>query len=171
MPVVVAVLVLLAALCLLNLVLVLAIMRRLREHTGHLDRLLTGRPGGGLGPGEPVPPVEVDGVPLELTGATLVGFFSPGCAPCAEQIPHFLDRAATGAERVLAVVVGEDGAPSEERDRLAAAVPVTDERPGGPLAQAFGEVLSYPTLFLVRDGVVEATDGTLAALPAPAPAR
>src|SRR6266545_2616592 len=87
MPYLVAAIVLLGAVCTVNLILTLALIRRLREQAG-----------GPPGPRQPLPKVIV-GIgerPAEFTAATtegepidrdavaggLVGFFSPQCSPC-----------------------------------------------------------------------------------------
>lgn len=162
MPYVVAGLVLVAALCVLDLVLVLAVIRRLREHTTHLERLLSVGPDErpALEPGAVLPTV-----PADLAGPTLVGFFAPGCGPCGEEIPYFLDRAGLGAERGLAVVVSFGPGSEEEQQLAAAAVEVVVEPPGGAVSEAFA-VNSFPTVFLVRDGVVEAAAHRMGELPA-----
>jgi thiol-disulfide isomerase/thioredoxin len=96
----------------LNLVLTIGVIRRLREH----NELLSARPAMGpadvmLGVGETPDDFTVlatDGERVSretLTGEQLVGFFSPGCGPCEELVPRFAERAAAlGRSHVLAVV-------------------------------------------------------------------
>src|SRR6266508_3698318 len=98
MPYLVAAIVLLGAVCTVNLILTLALIRRLREQAG-----------GPPGPRQPLPKVIV-GIgerPAEFTAATtegepidrdavaggLVGFFSPQCSPCRERVPEFMEYA------------------------------------------------------------------------------
>ncbi|WP_149549530.1 TlpA family protein disulfide reductase [Streptomyces marokkonensis] len=140
-------LVLVALLCVLDLVLTLAVVRRLREEPA------TAPDGGGppdvseLSVGEVVAPFEVTdtaGRTLTRDGLTSgmnVVFMSPGCLACEELLPLVAERAAGYAPgRLLAVVVrdpdGSDGH-SEFVDRLSpvARVVVTDL--GGALMGAF----------------------------------
>jgi hypothetical protein len=153
----------LALICLLNLTLTIGVIRRLREHAGLLrpaDEL--GRAQGGGTPPEPVvgKPVgdfsvtTVDGDELDrakLAESTLVGFFSPGCQPCAELRPAFIEYAVGLArDRVIAVINAGSGAEAAADVRaLAAVAQVVVERPGAePLSAAFG-VTGYPTLCTV----------------------
>lgn len=168
-----AAVVLVGLLCLLDLVLTLGVIRRLREHTSLLEQ----RPGLsdafpeplGVPVGETVGAFEATTPGGEqvsrdlLAGRTLVGFFAPGCGPCAEQLPAFIERARSmpgGRGEALAVVVGDESAgdPAYEQ-RLAPVAQVVVEGAAGPLQQAFG-VRAYPSLFLVETGGVVAAGGT-----------
>src|SRR5690349_19483902 len=91
-----AVAVLAGALCLLNLVLTLGVVRRLREHAVLLAKLQpAAAPNPMLAVGEQVGSFEtvtVDGHPVSrdaLDGPTLLGIFSPNCSACAERLPKF----------------------------------------------------------------------------------
>ncbi|MGK5554648.1 TlpA family protein disulfide reductase [Actinomadura kijaniata] len=175
MPYLVAAVVLVGALSLLNLLLTLGILRRMRA-----DAL---RPGGNAGhgvdpfalkPGSPVGEFtaltsEGDPVTREtLTG--VVGFFSAGCEPCHELLPDFVARARElGRDHVLAVVGGDD------RDLVAALTPVARvvlaEPDGGPVARAFRNEWT-PALYLVGpDGRIAATAARVEELPVPATGR
>ena len=156
------------ALCVLDLVLTLGVIRRLRDHTERLSTMV----GAGDGPHDPdmmlpkgstvdgFSAVTVDGeaVALELIdGPTLVGFFSPTCEPCKEHAPQFTEFAAAmpgGRSRVLAVVVGEGAAAEEFAGTLAGAARVVVEPNRGPLSRAF-RVDGFPAVGLVDEhGVV-----------------
>src|SRR6266511_625040 len=115
MPYLVAASVLRGAVCTVNLILTLALIRRLREQAG-----------GPPGPRQPLPKVIV-GIgerPAEFTAATtegepidrdavaggLVGFFSPQCSPCRERVPEFMEyahHAVVDRTRVVAVLVDQ----------------------------------------------------------------
>jgi thiol-disulfide isomerase/thioredoxin len=165
--------VLVGLLCLLDLVLTLGVVRRLREHTSLLEQR-RGLPAGfSEPPGVPVGETvggfvasTAGGEPVSrelLAGRTLVGFFAPGCGPCAEQLPVFIERARSmpgGRMEVLALVIGGDGSAADQEygERLAPVAQVVMEAPGGPLQQAF-RVSAYPTLFLVDTGGVVVAGG------------
>lgn len=54
----------------------------------------------------------MDGLPVSrdlLTDETLVGFFSPGCPACKEQLPKFVEFAAFPS--VLKVAANDSGRP------------------------------------------------------------
>jgi hypothetical protein len=154
--------------CLLDLVLSVGVIRRLRVHADHLNRLLqVGGPAGGVPVGETVgafTATTIDGEAVSrelLAGQTLVGFFSPGCQPCAAQLPRFVDYARASSRRpgrVLAVVDtdGEDG--KDYVERLSRVGPVVVEGHDGPLQAAF-RVTSFPMLYLVGDGGVVVASG------------
>ena len=119
MPFVVAAVVFVGLLCVVDLLLTLAVLRRLREHTAELARL------SGAGPasmgvdrdqliGQELPQFSattVGGAAVSresLTGEVeLVGIFSPGCGPCLVQAPLFVEEAGRlAAGKTLALVAG-----------------------------------------------------------------
>jgi thiol-disulfide isomerase/thioredoxin len=121
-PYVVAALALVGCLALLNLLLTYGLIRRVREQAAMLTDLMGGlaaapdddlaRPVGS--PVEPFRTEAVDGTTVDIAWfdqPTLVGFFSPGCEPCADLIPRFTAAAATTRALALAghatVVAGE----------------------------------------------------------------
>ncbi|MFJ2023127.1 hypothetical protein ACIODW_04840 [Streptomyces sp. NPDC087897] len=157
---VVAALVLVGALCVFDLVLTFAVLRRLREHTAELERL-AGRPS--FAPYDP-------GVLVgrALPGAVaaqapdLVAFFDAQCDTCHEHAPGFAARARGRA--ALAVVSGE-GRRAEELAALVAddAVVLRDEVAAGAVS-ALG-IEAFPTFLAVGpDGVVERAHTDLAVL-------
>jgi thiol-disulfide isomerase/thioredoxin len=149
-----------AAASLLNLVLTLGIIRRLREHAELLSTV-AGDPKHSVRTGEKVgdfTTLTVDGAAVTsdlVTEQTLVAFFSPGCKPCQEKLPKFIEFARSmpgGRRQVLAAVVGTtDTAPWVAELDPVSRVVVEDN--GGPLTKAF-EVKGFPTTLMVdRDGV------------------
>ena len=165
--------------CVLNAVLCLGIIRRLREHSeliaklgdhgGHGDLILSAGATVGAFLAATVDGGEVSDT--TLTEPALVAFFAPGCGPCTEERPKFAELAATQPrDRVLAVVTGLD---DEAAAPLVAALRdiamVVREDDGGPVQQAFG-VGGYPTFALVEAGNVVTASGTrVAELPASVP--
>ncbi|MFD7729332.1 TlpA family protein disulfide reductase [Kitasatospora phosalacinea] len=165
------------AVCAVDLLLSLGIVRRLREHTAELEELA--RIKGviqprGLAAGTPVPDfaaVDTDGAPVRrdaLPADALVGFFSPTCGPCKDLLPDFTALAARlpgGRTQTLAVVVGDPDAAGELVAALAPVATVVVERPRGAVSAAF-EVANYPTLFsLDAAHRVDAVGHGMAALP------
>jgi thiol-disulfide isomerase/thioredoxin len=167
-PYLVAALVLVGALALLNLLLTYGLIRRLREQAALLAELsggLAAGPGSDLARpvGSPVAPFRtetVDGAPLDagwFDEPTLVGFFSPGCQPCAELLPRF--TAAAAGTRALAVV---EPAPVDDagyRAALAGAATVVAGEAARAVIEAFG-VRGFPTACLVDAGGVITATGT-----------
>jgi thiol-disulfide isomerase/thioredoxin len=187
MTVLVAAVVLVGALGAVNLLFCLGVVRRLREHTEILNEM-SAAPALILPAGKTVADfaaVTVAGTPVSrgsLAGPTLVAFFSPGCGPCAEQLPRFADLVrGRPPGRVLAVVCGGDevaAAPMVEPLREVAEVVREDGT--GPMQEAFA-VRGFPTFAVVEPGglvrtaaqrVDALTEDTLPAraLPASAPA-
>ncbi|WP_081748916.1 TlpA disulfide reductase family protein [Nocardiopsis sp. CNT312] len=149
---------LVGALCLLNILLTVGVIRRLKEHTetiGHLRSTVPALPEQVILPaGEEVADFSaetVDGTTVnraDLEGETLVGVFSPGCPACTEQLPRFTDLAASfpgGRDRVLAVVVGEAADAAHEIAQLTPVARVVQEEHGGTTAPAFG-VNGFPAM-------------------------
>ncbi|MFD4830550.1 TlpA family protein disulfide reductase [Streptomyces uncialis] len=161
-------LVLLAGLCCLLLVLVLAVLRRLREHETRFERLSAGAVDefayydGAELVGRRVPGFagHPDAAPR------LVGFFSVGCGTCHEQAPPFI---ASASERDASAIVL--GSPADEMTGLLEGVPrlIVGEE-GDTLAKAVG-IKVFPTFVEVDgDGVIVRAAVDMAELPAAAPA-
>jgi len=157
MPYLVAAVVLVGLLCLVDLVLTFGVIRRLRQHAELLSRRMDRDERILLGAGERVADFAATTFEGEavsragLGGDTLVGFFSPSCAACAERLPDFVDRAARhdgGRARVLAVVVGDASETATQRDLLTPVARVAVEPREGPLATAFA-VQGFPAFALV----------------------
>jgi len=155
------------ALCLLDLVLTLGVVRRLRSHTdlisqlsGQLPDASGRRPYSILAEGETAKPFETvatTGEPLSrngLAGRTLVGAFTSHCSACEERLPGFVDAATSfpgGRGQVIAVVLGTENDAEPYRERLEPVALVIVEPPsGGPIGEALG-LSSFPA-FAVLDG-------------------
>lgn len=182
MPFLVTGLAVVGALTLLNLVLTLGVIRRLREHTALLGR--SSHPAhAGDSPTRPVDALvgdftatTVEGATVSratLAGETVVGFFSPGCEACDKLVPEFVGWAAAnvpgGRNHVLAVVEAFPGEEEHHVALLSEVAQVVVERPGaGRVIAAFG-VTAFPALCVVdSDGRIVATGRGLDALPVPA---
>ncbi|GAA2431226.1 hypothetical protein GCM10010191_51190 [Actinomadura vinacea] len=168
-------------LCLANIVLTLAVIRRLNEQ----GRLLAER-GRAPAPGFP-PPLEVepgervgdftvtamDGEPVsraDLRGSTLMAFMAPGCQSCEHSLPEFVARAGSapgGRDRVLAVVLGNGPGREEMCAELAPVARVlTEEEEGGPLIRAFG-VGALPAFAVLAEDVMVASYALAERVPVP----
>ncbi|MFG1805964.1 hypothetical protein [Streptomyces sp. NPDC049040] len=166
MPYLVTLVVVLTALCLLDLALTVGVVRRLREHTELLGR----RPAAGSrAPAErlailPEGEVAADFEAAATDGSTvsraaidtplLVGVFSPTCDTCHEALPGFLDLAARvpgGAAKVLAVVVAGMGDTGPLCAKLEPVSRVVVERMGGALTSAL-TIRAFPAFALVGSG-------------------
>ncbi|MFD4948238.1 TlpA family protein disulfide reductase [Streptomyces sp. NPDC058239] len=159
MPVLIAAVVLVGALCALDLALTLGVIKRLHEHTELLAS--TRRPAGGIDVGSEISEFEtstVDGehlLPGLLPEQTLVAFFSPGCEPCRDKLPKFVEYARHypgGRTGVLTVVIGDPAQSAGFVSALGPVARVVVEEHDGPLSAAF-KAQSYPTVLRVeRDG-------------------
>lgn len=156
---------LLTVLTLLNIALLLAVVRRLREHETRFAALSASaeQP-------EIIAPVgsriddfateSVDGQFVDRAGLrtpALVGFFSPSCDSCHERIPDFREAASDHPGSVLAVVVrdGRDPAPLVDHLKEPGTIVVVEESEG-PMSTAFS-VRGFPAFALVEaDGSVRA---------------
>jgi thiol-disulfide isomerase/thioredoxin len=172
MPFLVTAVVLLFVLCLVNLTLTFGVIRRLRQ------------------PGAPIPAARrtadhlamagsivgafavrtVDGTPMSpagFTAPTLVGFFAPGCAPCADLLPAFL---AVAAHREALAVVDDGTDDTDYVTRLSAVAPVARAEQAALLIEAF-RVTGFPAVCLVGPGgVILDTGAHLLAQPLEVPA-
>ncbi|WP_157631944.1 thioredoxin domain-containing protein [Catelliglobosispora koreensis] len=160
-----------------NLLLAFAIIRRLREHTDLLANV------GGDGASTLAPTNKyvsefvaqtVDGqaITSKLPADTLVGFFTPGCQPCEENLPTWVAAASQrsgGRDSALAVVVGPEGVVDDLIRTLLPVANVVSEGPDGPVGKAFG-IFGYPTTCTVGgDGAI--MPAKLDSAPAPAMRR
>ena len=171
---VIAALVLFGALVVVNLVLTLGIVRRLREHADLIGRALSGEatadPDAGyfiMRAGSPLPAFSattVDGAVAPNTGPLLIGFFSSTCSACVQRLPGFIEYAKAFDGRVLGVAVGM---PEDVRGIIEDLRPVADvvtELEEGPLAKAL-KVEGLPAMATVdADGIVTASGYRLEAL-------
>ncbi|GAA4972443.1 TlpA family protein disulfide reductase [Actinoplanes utahensis] len=171
MSYVAAALVLVGSIALLNLLLTLGLIRRMREQAAALSSL-TG-PTGGLRPvgsdesmlpaGSTVRPFSttaIDGTVIDnawFDRPTLVGFFSPGCKPCAELRPRFIEAAAR--TRALAVIDGTVADDSEYRAALAGGSTVVAGEASTAVVAAF-DVQGFPSACLVDENGVITEAGT-----------
>ncbi|MEU8185201.1 TlpA disulfide reductase family protein [Micromonospora sp. NPDC049044] len=179
MPYLITAVVLACTLGTLNLLLALAIIRRLREHS----ELLAGRPSGDgpgiIGAGQTPAAfegVDTDGVPVrreELTGDTLVVFFSTDCRACREALPRFVTQATAfpgGRGQILAVVTGDEPEVPELASRLTEVARVVLDGADGSLATAF-QAAAFPCWCLLdTTGTVRRSGTGWTDLPAPVPA-
>uniref|UniRef100_UPI0010414060 TlpA family protein disulfide reductase n=1 Tax=Actinomadura roseirufa TaxID=2094049 RepID=UPI0010414060 len=166
MPFLIAAVVLLGLLAVLNLLLTLALIRRLKSdeaasgHGGH---------GGDTGPPVLLKPGSRPADVMALTTADepvstetlsgVVGFFSANCEPCHDLAPRLAEHArAVGREKVLAVVAGDDPGLVA---LLAGSVRVVVEDFQGPVSTAFKNEWTPALYLLADDQRVVATGGRL----------
>lgn len=141
------------ALTLLNLLLTFGIIRRLRERPAAGPATYPGvLPSGSL-VGD-FATRDLRQQPLsraDLDGRTLVGFFSPGCDACTEQLPAFVAAArstASGPRRSWAVVVGDAESASQYLPSLEPVARVILQNEDESLLTAFS-VQAFPYFFVV----------------------
>jgi thiol-disulfide isomerase/thioredoxin len=180
MPYLVTAVIVVGALCALDLLLTLAVIRRLREHTDLLSNRASEPATTVIPPGQQVgafSSADLDGQPVSLDGGEgprLVAFFSPGCKPCQAMLPDFAAHAAGypgGRARVLAVISGDDRRGADEfAEILVPVARVVFEEPKGPLAEAF-QVAGFPAwCVLDEQGTVQHSGHAGDRLPAGVPA-
>jgi thiol-disulfide isomerase/thioredoxin len=167
MSVLTAAVVLVGVLCVLDLVLSFGIIRRLRAQNEVLrdlrEKQAAAEPDIMLPAGSAVGPLS----DVDVAGA-LVGFFSPGCEPCKERMPQFIEYATRHGGKVIAVAAGGAEETADMVVRLGEVAEVFVEEIGGPLHNAFGAT-GYPAVGLVdASGTVVASGWEMSALPVPA---
>ncbi|MEV4108704.1 TlpA disulfide reductase family protein [Nonomuraea sp. NPDC049695] len=159
MPYLVTLVTLLSVLCVLNLMLTVGVIRRLRKHSDALaSRSADGRQAviteGSVAP--PYATVATDGSAVSrdlITEPVLVGFFSPGCDACHEAMPDFIAQAARfPRDQVLAVIVDQQGGlAGPQREQLEPVAHVVVEDMDGPITSAL-RVQAFPVFALVGRG-------------------
>ncbi|TDQ00869.1 peroxiredoxin family protein [Labedaea rhizosphaerae] len=172
MPVLVAAVVLLSLLCLLNLLLTVGILRRMRAGTQSTgpstgqptDLPFELKPGGSI---DTFTATTTAGE--ELTADALAGtvaFFSADCDACHDMLPSFISYAAShGRDKVLAVVGGTDPQTVAALEPVARVIAADPD--GGPVARAFRNTWT-PAMYVIADRTVVATAGRVDELPKPA---
>ncbi|MEU2281571.1 hypothetical protein ABZ614_06290 [Streptomyces sp. NPDC013178] len=170
MYVLTAAFVLMAVLCLLNLLLTVGVIKRLREHTEIIAPI---RQQAGIRTGDEVGDfnvLSVDGEPLgraSLTHDSVVAFFAPDCRPCKALVPEFIRWAeADENDRAhrIAVVIGDASASGELVAMLRPVAHVVVEEPLGTVSTAF-RTSATPTVLrvgTVRGRTVVTSDRVLA---------
>jgi thiol-disulfide isomerase/thioredoxin len=163
-----------AALGLVNLLLTLAAIRRLRQYADLLSTTPGGAGGGVIAAGgrpAEFAAVDTEGHPVSGDGPRLMGFFSPDCEPCKAALPAFVTLAAEypqGRTRVLAVVAGDGPGVTDFTGDLTRVAQVVVESTDGPVSTAF-QVSGYPAwCSLDEHGVVQRSGVGMDDLPVPA---
>ncbi|MFE2484646.1 hypothetical protein ACFVRU_05590 [Streptomyces sp. NPDC057927] len=177
MPFLVTAVVLIAVLCLLNLLLTFGVIRKLRAQADEkADRVADGLiiPAGSAVPGFSAVTTAGERITREGLGETMLGFFSPDCRACKERLPLFVEQARTTARAtgrsVLAVVHGTDEEAREQVAALSEVAHVVVEPGDGPLGEAF-DITGDPVFGLITvDGTLSATAFDPGRLPAPSKA-
>ncbi|GAA0913895.1 hypothetical protein [Nonomuraea longicatena] len=153
MPFLVAAVVFVGLLCLFNLVLMLGMLRRLRE--------LASSGGGGHPTLLPYDPNVLigRGLPEDLIGAGFVGFFDVGCDSCHEKAPRFAAEAR--GQVALEVVTGDVGKAEALAEQLSGVAQVLTGAAADRVVNGVG-VQAFP-MFLRTDagGRVVAADTDL----------
>lgn len=164
-------------LALLNLLLTLGIIRRLREYAEVMSTTTTRGPSdlllaAGDVPGE-FSALTIDGETVSLSSlndGSVVAFLAPHCHPCTEMVPALVERLAGlagGRPAALTVVLGDQEESAELVARLQPVARVVVEPRRGPVANAF-RVRSSPVLYMLgAQGRVTAAGHHLGQLPLP----
>ena len=156
----------LVALSAFGLLLILA--RRLRDLEERVNLIVTYDPGTLPDPGTPLPPFEAtttDGRPVSdrdfAVGERIFALLSTGCGECITAAAEFRQHAGSLAAQPVVGVIG----PPEDRVPILALledhVRVLAEDALDPVAEAL-QIRDYPSVLLVRDGVIEFAEHALA---------
>ncbi|MFF9813222.1 peroxiredoxin family protein [Streptomyces sp. NPDC014006] len=175
MPFLAGAVVVLAVLCLLNLLLTFGVIRKRRAQAAETsDRVVVGLivPSGSTVPSFTAVTTTGERITRDGLGETMLGFFTPDCRACKERLPRFVEQArATAALTGRSVLAVVHGTPEEAREQVAALPAVAHvvvEEGDGPLGEAF-DITGHPVFgLLTADGTLAATTFDPARLPAPA---
>jgi hypothetical protein len=179
MPFLIAAVVVVGLLCAVDLLLTLAVIRRLREHTTQLAQLRAQAPDMGLlATGTPLPSftaTSVDGATVGggAAGTRIVVLLSTTCPACATELPNvrnYLRTNEIARDAAVVVVAGPDNA---DADRFVAdltqVATVVREPFDGPVTTALS-ARAFPSYYLVSDGVVRSSAIAVGELVEPVPA-
>ncbi|MCZ0998437.1 hypothetical protein O1M63_10200 [Streptomyces mirabilis] len=176
MPFLVTAVVLIAVLCLLNLLLTFGVIRKLRAQADEkADRVADGLiiPAGSAVPGFSAVTTAGERITREGLGETMLGFFSPDCRACKERLllrgagAHHGPRDRSQRPRRRARHRREA---REQVAALSEVAHVVVEPGDGPLGEAF-DITGYPVFGLITvDGTLSATAFDPGRLPAPSKA-
>ncbi|MBF9134218.1 TlpA family protein disulfide reductase [Plantactinospora sp. S1510] len=174
----VALVILLSLLSLLNLLFTVGVVRRLRDQPSAADQRADAEPPRPMGTEATdfVADTIGDG-PVSLATLnrhTLVGFFTPGCKPCAAAVPQFLEYVESqpyGRDRVLAVISrGPDDDEVAEYAKVFNRIGrVVVEDPRGAVQTAFA-VDGIPAFGVVDGRTITVATRKVGKLPAGVPA-
>ncbi|WP_283138243.1 hypothetical protein [Rhizohabitans arisaemae] len=151
MPFLIAAVVFVGALCLLNLVLALGILRRLREHTAQLGRL----GGAALTPYDPAALVG-RAMPAGAAATDVVAFFDVECDTCHERAPRFAELAE--GRTALVAVVGDIGKAADLIQAVDGVANVVTGDDADRVAHALGLQVFPMFLRVGPDGTIVAAD-------------
>jgi hypothetical protein len=154
-----------------NLVLLFAVLRRLREiESRHAPAEVTPAAGTRVGPWAVTLDDGTAMADVDLGPDAMVLFLSPGCGPCGRLVGQLADDPAVlGGGPALAVVVGDLPGARTYADMLPSPLPVAYAEEDDPIVVAFGGVDAFPTVVVVHGGVVRASGHDLHAVDTPAP--
>jgi peroxiredoxin len=164
---------LLGAVCLANLLLLLAVARRVRHQDEQLASQARLRPlpvlkAGNLAPDFTV--TTVTGQTRSLSDLTDIGgvlaFLTPDCSGCLARVPDLKDYAQahpSGRTHVVAVVCGAQEEGAKLARELQESMSVVIEPLNGPAQQAYS-VSEYPLFYVIRaDGRITARGASIEA--------
>ncbi|WP_217211875.1 hypothetical protein [Streptomyces sp. AC550_RSS872] len=165
----IAAVVLVGLLCVFDLLLTLAVLRRLREHSAELGRLGTGPD---LRTQMYDPQILVGTKAPDLAGESgvrLVAFLDAHCESCHEHAAEFAET-ARAHDDVLAIVSGEGREADELRTLVGPGIPLVQGEDARTRVLAIG-LRAFPTFLLVEaDGTIVQAVTEPGALTRPVPA-
>ncbi len=150
----VAAVVFVGALCLFELLLTFAVLRRLREQGEELAALKAKH-------GPRYNPEVLAGKEIPVIGHDLVGFFDSGCPTCHVEAPRFAELAVS--HTALAVITGE---PKDVTDLIELLSPVASLVLGDEAAELVKavDIQAFPTFLQVSGSRVDQAQTSVAAL-------
>lgn len=156
MPVLIAAVVLVGAIAVLNLLLTMAVIRRLRRYEAAQGAPL---PDSGPKVGATIPEFSGETLSGETVATTDVSsaeavfaFLSTTCSACPTSLPYLVEYAQARelkAAQVVAVIGGEQADAGEFLDALAGKATVIMEAAMGPITQSF-DVSAFPTFVMTN---------------------
>jgi hypothetical protein len=162
MPYLAAAVAVVGVLCLFDLILTVAVIRKLRDHSARLSRVTL--PATLLPAGTEVAEVAtvdrygeaIDGAWLR-NGMKLVIFMSATCSACIDQLPDAAARAGGfpgGPDSILTAVVGADGNSAEIVSAFDGIARLVQGAQVDSVVSAF-QVSAYPSYFVLDNGRIE----------------